>query len=112
MTNDETAYLIGNTPETTFGRFYCDYINDASQYLLYVKLRRLDAMLTDDGQSAVTGRRWDMNAATNPICTGTSPTMIQLNIKPPPDADWELSIKSEHGVSLLIAPVNEKRSLT
>ena len=45
FTPDELAYHVGNAPVTTFGKFYCDFLNDISQLTLYVKLQRLDAIL-------------------------------------------------------------------
>ncbi|MDD3662744.1 MAG: hypothetical protein PHT84_02665 [Candidatus Pacebacteria bacterium] len=42
---DEISYLLGNKQSTTFGKFYCDFINDKAQLALYVKLLRLDSML-------------------------------------------------------------------
>ena len=45
FTTDELAYHVGNIPATTFGKFYCDFLNDVSQLTLYVKLQRLGAIL-------------------------------------------------------------------
>ena len=45
LTPDEIQYLLGNKPATTFGIFYCDYLNEASQLMMHVKLQRLDAFL-------------------------------------------------------------------
>lgn len=43
---DEKQYFWGNKPATTFGRYYCDFLADGSQLILYGKLQRLDAILT------------------------------------------------------------------
>ena len=40
-------YLLGNTPVTTFGRYYCDFLNDAVQFILYRKMMRLEAAFHD-----------------------------------------------------------------
>jgi len=45
MTEDESAYLLGNKRITTFGRYYCDYINDTSKLVLRTKLQRLSSMM-------------------------------------------------------------------
>jgi hypothetical protein len=46
LSEDEVSYLLGNKRKTTFGRYYCDYLNDASQFVLRTKLQRLSAMIT------------------------------------------------------------------
>ena len=45
MELDEVQYILGNKPATTFGRFYYDYLNDASQLMMFVKLQRWDVIL-------------------------------------------------------------------
>ena len=113
MTNDETAYLIGNTPVTTFGRFYCDYLNDASQYLLYVKLRRLDAMLLSDEPDEIVSERFPTDSMSGIVRTGPGPASIQLQLNLPRNTERvELDIDSEQALSLLIAPVKERRDQT
>lgn len=47
FSQDELRYLLGNTPATTFGRYYCDFLNDAVQFILYRKLMRLEAAFHD-----------------------------------------------------------------
>lgn len=42
---DETMYLLGNKPQTTVFQYYCDFANDAAQYILYRKMLRLEALL-------------------------------------------------------------------
>ena len=42
---DEVQFILGNKPATTFGRYYCDYLNDASQLMMFVKLQRWDVIL-------------------------------------------------------------------
>lgn len=44
MIPDEVLYCLGNKPATTFGTFYCDFLNEGSQYKLFCKLLRLDAI--------------------------------------------------------------------
>lgn len=45
MNVDEIAYILGNTPQTTFGIYYCDYQNSSSQHLLRTKLNRIGYIL-------------------------------------------------------------------
>lgn len=109
LTNDETAYLIGNTPETTFGRYYCDYLNDASQYLLYVKLRRLDALLSDKGTPAVIIERSFTGDFCESLSTGSQQTGLQLRVTLPQDATrFELELNSKYAFSTSIVPINSK----
>jgi len=46
MQQDEILYLIGNKPATTFGRYYCDFLNDAVQLQLLVKMQRWEPMFS------------------------------------------------------------------
>lgn len=46
MQQDEILYLLGNKPATTFGRYYCDFLNDAVQLQLLVKMQRWEPMFT------------------------------------------------------------------
>ena len=47
MNADELAYLLRNKPCTTLGTFYCDFLNDASQLILQIKLNRMETALYD-----------------------------------------------------------------
>ncbi len=112
MTNDETAYLIGNTPETTFGRYYCDYLNDASQYMLYTKLRRIDAMLlrrTDCDCSIEEKLAIGDEAGRITIETGPEPANVQLKINVPPEASWlKVEVDSKQAFSVFAATLQER----
>lgn len=109
MTNDETAYLIGNTPETTFGRYYCDYLNDASQYLLYMKLRRMDAVLMENEESACIREHTASGTMRDVVATGSQPASLQLRVSLPPEASTlDVEIACSHAVSVFAAPVNGK----
>jgi hypothetical protein len=109
MTNDETAYLIGNTPETTFGRYYCDYLNDASQYLLYMKLRRMDSILAENEDQASVREHTVSGNMQERIATGSQPASIQLRVSLPPETSTlDMEIASTHAVSVFAAPVSIK----
>lgn len=45
LTADELAYLLRIKSPTTLGRFYCDFLNEASQLILYLKLCRWESDL-------------------------------------------------------------------
>lgn len=109
MTNDETAYLIGNTPETTFGRYYCDYLNDVSQYLLYMKLRRMDSILAENEEQVSVREHTVSGNMQESITTGSQPASIQLRVSLPLETSMlDLEIASTHAVSVFAAPVSIK----
>ena len=113
MTNDEAAYLIGNTPETTFGRYYCDYLNDSSQYLLYMKLRRLDAVLTENEEPACIREHTTSGTMRDYIATGPQPASLQLRVSLPPEASsLAVEIACSQVVSVFAAPVGGKGETT
>lgn len=43
LTRGELAYVLGNTPQDTFSRHYCDYANNMIQYMMCKKLERWTA---------------------------------------------------------------------
>ena len=45
MNEDEISYLLGNRPVTVIGTNYVDLVNDALQYIMYVKSQRIYALL-------------------------------------------------------------------
>ena len=45
MNEDEISYLLGNSPVTVIGTNYVDLVNDALQYIMYVKSQRIYALL-------------------------------------------------------------------
>ena len=47
LNSDELAYLMRNKPTTTLGCFYCDFLNEASQLILYLKLCRWESLLAE-----------------------------------------------------------------
>lgn len=45
MNADELSYLLRNKCPSTLGRFYCDFLNDASQLIMATKLSRWEASI-------------------------------------------------------------------
>lgn len=101
MTADEVQYLLGNRPDTTFGTYYCDFVNDMAQLSLYVKLRRIDSFLLDvsrnyeekvknelDGEVHVFKANGDLPLNLNIIATGANLT------------DYNIRISNNYGFSL------------
>ena len=54
---DELQYVLGNQPQTTFGRYYCDFLADSSQLILLKKLQRWEAVLVQRGTARTRSRR-------------------------------------------------------
>lgn len=109
MTNDETAYLIGNTPETTFGRYYCDYLNDASQYLLHVKLRRLDTILTQREEPGAVREYTAVGNLQGSVSTGPQPASFLLRVSLPPEAAaLDVDIACSHAASAFASSLIEE----
>ena len=110
MTGDETAYLMGNTPETTFGRYYCDFLNDASQYLLYVKLRRLDTAFYDSSGAGNSRKSVSGGSITESFTTGTEPSSLQLWLKPPRDADHiDIELDCSQSMTVTVSEVKGRK---
>ena len=63
FTTDELAYHVGNIPATTFGKFYCDFLNDVSQLTLYVKLQRLGAILACKEETMAVRKTYEGHSA-------------------------------------------------
>ena len=111
MTNDETAYLIGNTPETTFGRYYCDYLNDASQYLMYVKLRRIDALLLSAEKFSTVKESTSHGEFGKTIVTDACPTEMQLRLSLPNNSTRvDVKLESKFAMSVFAAKVGKERA--
>ncbi len=110
MTNDETAYLIGNVPDTTFGRYYCDYLNDASQFLLYVKLLRLDSLLLSGNQKGATYEKHIIigDYFQKKIGPVSAPMGVQVQVRPSDDASWlEIAANCKYGFSGFISELHK-----
>ena len=97
---DEIAYLLGNTPVTTFGTYYCDYKNPASQYMLQTKLNRISALLLNN-QSFSTPRPIELlNERTFEQTDSTYPLQLNFRVENNTDEDCDVEIESEYGVSV------------
>lgn len=99
MTEDEVAFLLGNQPATTFGLFYCDYMNASSQFVLYTKLRRMDAFLErspefiEEKTEGVTEMEIQFKS--------DMPVQIDLNVLPDSEKKVELAIDYDFGHSVI-----------
>lgn len=112
LQKDEIQYLIGNKPATTFGRYYCDFLNDAIQLMMQVKLRRWEVMFSCP--SLPNGKRWISKSCSayerEFAIDGTHP--LQLNVELLLDRDNKtitVEAISKFGVSVNVAPVEVER---
>lgn len=113
FTIDEVLYLIGNKPETTFGIFYCDYLNDASQLVLYTKLLRLDTLFSENRDTQVSYEEIHAPNIFNNKYIPSSPEPLQLRIrlKLPKGQDSAIFDAScQNGMNTYIAPIISKNN--
>ena len=100
MNADELSYLLRTKATTTLGRFYCDFLNEASQLILRVKLNRWEAFL--NGGTQCLPKKYMKRAhstyqgefAANRSCRKG----VILEITPTRDADISVEIESPYGV--------------
>lgn len=106
LTLDETMYLLGNKPITTAGRYYCDFLSEASQLLMCVKLRRWEKQLL-------------LTSTHKPMCTEEHHTSItrfheefqanggslHLDLKVCAHAPLQIGISCKCGCTVLVMPI-------
>lgn len=101
LNTDELSYLLRNKPSTTLGCYYCDFLNDASQLMLQVKLNRIDAILHNCPSK---GKKHTLHVSTN--CNFKTEAeegvkkRILLEISSKSETNIELSINSQYGVTI------------
>ena len=79
LSNDEVLYLLRNHPETTFGTYYCDFLNETSQWMLYAKLQRWDALFNAHPPSFSFQKQVELTKQFSESipATGSAPLQIQ-----------------------------------
>ena len=106
LQSDEIAYLLGTTPLTTFGRYYCDYLNPAAQYMLFTKLCRIDSLIESplrfrDPQAYTISNNQKMKFVTVDKKYSQEPTSLpmQLNTvyRNDSDQDVRITVSTDHG---------------
>lgn len=109
FTTDEVCYCLGNRPETIFAINYCDFLNEGSQFVLYLKFRRLEAILN---QFDETVQHFYMNIEDQEShlieSSGSFPLQLEIEAEPDEEGNIELSLESEDKLSVLNK--NEKSS--
>jgi len=110
---DEVLYLIGNKPETTFGIFYCDYLNDASQLVLYTKMLRLDTLFAESKDLQASFEEIHAENTFNHKYSFNSPEPLQLRIrlKLPEDRNGAIfEATCKNGMSTYVTPLISKNN--
>lgn len=113
LTIDEVLYLIGNKPETTFGMFYCDYLNDASQLMLYVKLLRIDAFLTCDSCFCAVSDESPERYHFEKNYSLASPYPLQLRIRLTQSHEYvqpTIEVSCRYGLTAYVSPLSSNSS--
>lgn len=97
---DELMYLIGNKPDTTFGRYYCDFLNDASQLMMAIKLQRISAMLCGRIEPP---KQVNVHAGENKfVSCGKNPVRVVIKLSLP-GGKAHMHIQSKNGVAVYAA---------
>lgn len=101
LNTDELSYLLRNKPSTTLGCYYCDFLNEASQLMLQVKLNRIDAILHNCPSKA---KKHTLHVSTNCIFKTEAEEGVKkrilLEISSKSETNIELSINSQYGVTI------------
>lgn len=99
---DEIAYLLGNKRPTTFGNYYCDFSNDATQFRLYSKLLRLQSILIADEHHINKPVDLDFAEAKWENSSGPETLHDAINLEITAETDKEIVFNAEslHGVTL------------
>lgn len=112
LTADEIQYLLGLTPETTFGRYYCDYINDASQLIMQTKLNRLCSYLSNHEHTVIRSFRKESITGYSMRFQGdhAMPTPLTVNLRLCSDSPKiEINAVSNYGVKITYGKVQEEQ---
>lgn len=103
LSGDELAYVMGNKPETTLGRHYVDFSNDASQDIIAKKINRWHSMLEYSGKDIC--REIMLNEGANHFQMKSRNLMeldLKINLK---RGNTKIRIASLQGMTVKIAPV-------
>ena len=111
FTPDELAYHVGNIPATTFGKFYCDFLNDTSQLTLYVKLQRLDAILACEEEAIALRKTCEGQSAFEHTfaAKGSRPTQIHICLSDEGDGGTvQVAVENRFGLSTSVSGFYEE----
>lgn len=99
---DELSYLLRTKATTTLGHFYCDFLNNASQLILRVKLNRWETALNGGTLCAPERHTVRVDAAySSSISASTSCRKnVLLEITPNRNAGITVEVESPYGVQV------------
>lgn len=102
---DEIAYVLGNVPSTTAGRYYIDFQNDASQLALYAKMCRLDRYVVSRKEFLEPGDVQEIMSkkVIKPRALSSSPTFMNIIADSDPAKDYKIHAKSRFGLDIQIS---------
>lgn len=106
MSADETAFILGNVPETTAALHYLDFRNDVSQFILYGKLRRLDPFL--EGRKAFMKPKPSTRITSNETTTTTerqgcfSPRYVNIVLNKKKGSCCSIHAEARFGIDIQI----------
>ena len=111
MNADELSYLLRSKCPSTLGRFYCDFLGDASQLIMATKLSRWESSISACGRSA--GRRYA------PVCADTYSKVIQPNpwerqevvCEVTGSGEMEVLFESEFGVAVEVTQFDQQEDV-
>lgn len=94
FTTDEVCYCLGNRPETIFAINYCDFLNEGSLFVLYLKFRRLEAILNQHDET-VSHLYMDINDHESHLVESSGNLPLQLEIEADPNEEGEIILSLE-----------------
>lgn len=112
LSTDELAYLLGNKPETTLGKHYWDFANNASQYLIYVKLQRLAGLFSNVKSCTATQYHF---SGSDSLCRsfsvpGSQPLSLIINLLLKDGVgNATLDISCDNGMTTYMTEISEKQ---
>ena len=98
---DELSYLLRNKPVSTLGCYYCDFLNEASQLILHVKLNRMEAVIAGHPNAGVKKHLFSA-VSTHQFETAIDPKsrkMVLMEIFAKKDTHVSIEVNSQYGVS-------------
>ena len=102
---DEVAHILGNEKPTVLGRYYRDFNNDATQYMMYSKLARMDALLEYYNKPYAGLKSLDIpsDRTSDYEIKAESQTPLQLEISANSENPETITLSCYHGFSMFVA---------
>ncbi len=102
---DEVAHILGNEKPTVLGRYYRDFNNDATQYMMYSKLARMDALLEYYNKPYAGLKSLDIpsDRTSDYEIKAESQTPLQLEISANSENPETITLSCYHGFSMFVS---------